>query len=56
MYFKSEIICPIHGSFLQNPADHIKNKYGCRKCADLITKSHRLKYDQKTFIEKVCDQ
>lgn len=31
---KVEIICPIHGQFLQRPDNHIGLKQGCRKCYD----------------------
>jgi len=30
---KIEIICSIHGSFLQTPASHIHQKAGCQQCA-----------------------
>jgi len=29
------IICPIHGEFLQRPCDHINQKQGCPKCANI---------------------
>lgn len=32
-YTPVEIICPIHGSFLQRPDDHIFKKCGCPKCS-----------------------
>lgn len=32
MATKVEIICPIHGIFMQRPSDHLKGK-GCTKCA-----------------------
>jgi hypothetical protein len=28
-----EIVCPTHGSFLQQPNSHINQKQGCKKCA-----------------------
>ena len=31
---KVEIICPIHGSFLQTPSSHLSGR-GCKKCAGL---------------------
>lgn len=30
---KLEIICPEHGSFWQNPNNHVSKKQGCPKCA-----------------------
>ena len=30
---KVKIICPIHGIFLQPPHDHLKSKFGCKKCS-----------------------
>ncbi len=53
---KVEIICPIHGSFLQSPNNHISKGRGCPKCKggvrsnteDFINKSkeiHGNKYD-----------
>ena len=33
-----EIICNLHGSFFQTPADHINSKAGCSKCAKIISK------------------
>ena len=35
---KVEIICPIHGSFLQSPSDHIHSSHGCPVCGG----THRL--------------
>ena len=29
------IFCPVHGTFEQTPADHLKSKYGCAKCSSL---------------------
>lgn len=33
---KVEIICPIHGSFLQTPNSHL-SKCGCKKCSDSLS-------------------
>lgn len=46
---KIEIICPVHGSFFQDPTHHLegKNGKGCSKCAG------NLKYDTISFIKKV---
>lgn len=57
---KIEIVCPIHGSFFQNPYNHLL-KQGCRKCAknplrnleyviDQGTKIHNNKYDYSKSI------
>ena len=29
---KVEIICPVHGSFWQQPAGHVNEKWGCNEC------------------------
>lgn len=36
-----EIVCKIHGSFLQKPSVHLSSKIGCKKCA--ITHSQALR-------------
>lgn len=41
-----EIICPIHGSFMQAPGDHLKG-YGCSKC------SKKYKPSTEEWIDKV---
>ena len=41
---KMEIICPIHGSFWQEPSNHL-NGNGCPKCVKEV-------YDTNSFIEK----
>lgn len=33
MFKKIEIICPIHGSFFQTPANHINHKQNCFRCS-----------------------
>lgn len=35
---KVEIICPIHGSFMQSPGNHINQKQGCPKCHECYSK------------------
>jgi hypothetical protein len=61
---KVEIICPIHGSFLIKPNDHITQKQGCGKCGgtkklslnDFIQKSnnkHNFKYDYSLITEYI---
>lgn len=47
---KVEIICPIHGSFLQQPSMHIVGR-GCPKCGKEKLKTNR-EVATKTFIEK----
>ena len=39
-YTKVEIICPKHGSFFQNPQDHLHSKAGCPICKE--SKGERL--------------
>lgn len=42
---KVEIICPIHGSFMQTPDHHINDKNGCPKCRyDRIKATVRERY------------
>ena len=45
---KVEIVCPIHGNFLQTPEKHIGGR-GCRKCAGNIL------YTRKDFINKAYE-
>jgi hypothetical protein len=33
-YTKVEIVCPKHGSFFQNPGDHLNSKAGCPICKE----------------------
>lgn len=40
---KVEIVCPIHGKFLQRPASHLSSKEGCYTCGkNRAGKSHRM--------------
>lgn len=39
---KVKIICPLHGLFWQNPADHLTG-YGCKKCGYEIVSKENLK-------------
>ena len=32
---KIEIICPLHGAFLQRPSHHLYGKEGCKQCDTL---------------------
>lgn len=55
MNTKVEIICNTHGSFFQNPKDHIHRGHGCPKCGyksgkllskeDVVRKSKEIFYD-----------
>ena len=46
---KVEIICPIHGSFMQNPSHHINQKQGCPECGGTKKKN------TKQFITKAIE-
>lgn len=35
---KIEIVCKIHGSFMQTPEHHIKRSHGCPACSHLLSK------------------
>lgn len=57
-YTKVEIVCPKHGSFFQNPGDHLHSKAGCPICKESkgerlvsnILESHNIKFiPQKSF-------
>lgn len=48
---KIEIICPIHGSWLQKPGDHLNSKAGCKKC--FYEKSGKTEWTTKSLIEKL---
>ena len=39
---KVTIVCPLHGEFLQAPADHLGG-HGCSDCGDIITADNRRK-------------
>ena len=46
-----EIICPIHGSFKQNPAAHLKSPIGCNECVN--EKMRELQaFTKEEFIER----
>jgi len=52
---KVKIICPIHGEFMKEPANHTRsnNKHqGCPKCGNLKSASKR-KISKEEYIEKV---
>jgi hypothetical protein len=38
-----EIICPIHGSFMQRPHDHLSKRAGCPKCKNRMTNEEFIK-------------
>jgi len=46
---KVEIICPIHGSWMQTPSDHFR-RHGCLKC-DIETRKE-LKYSLQELLQK----
>jgi hypothetical protein len=48
---KVEITCPIHGSFLQRPKDHLNKKQGCIHC-QYVKQSNTLRSSKEEFIEK----
>lgn len=45
------IICPEHGEFFQRPLEHIKQKSGCPKCAN-IKRYNKFVGSKETFVEK----
>lgn len=47
---KIEIICPIHGSFLQLATGHMSG-YGCEQCGK-INSASKMKYTNEEFIKK----
>lgn len=47
---KVTIICPAHGAFKQNPANHIRN-VGCPKCGDESTAAKRTRTTQDFVLE-----
>jgi len=67
--YKITILCPVHGNFLQRPADHVKGR-GCPKCGGTAKKTtgqfitgsslvHGKKYDYSKVnyindVSKVC--
>lgn len=46
-----EIICPIHGPFIQNPHNHISQKQGCPICGKKYAKEWR-KCDWESFVDE----
>ena|ERR1035437_8222037 len=48
---KIEILCPLHGVFIQKPHHHIHRKHGCMKCAK-IKMGDFYRKDTEHFIEK----
>src|SRR6478736_4949727 len=51
---KVEIICPIHGSFLQSPSCHLDSLTGCPSCGkEKSSKSGR--HNSETFISKASE-
>jgi hypothetical protein len=37
---KVEIVCPMHGAFLQRPENHVNQKQHCPKCANVCKGKH----------------
>jgi transposase-like protein len=50
---KVEIICKKHGSFFQNPQDHINSKTGCPKCKTSKGENTILKYLEDNKIKYI---
>jgi hypothetical protein len=50
-FHKSEIICNVHGSFYQNPSNHIHNKRGCAQCAIELNLENIKNIESAKFIE-----
>jgi len=48
-----EIICPLHGSFLQKPVEHLTGR-GCRKCA-IQSRTEKNKWTNQEFIKKASE-
>lgn len=51
---KVEITCPIHGSFLQKPHDHISG-CGCPKCKSFRTQEKIYDFLKQTFVEEIWE-
>lgn len=45
------IICPIHGEFLQRPAEHLRGK-GCTKCGQALCGEKQRQKAKETFVER----
>ena len=45
------IICPIHGEFLQAPAEHLRGK-GCVKCGQALCGKKQRQKANETFVER----
>lgn len=48
---KVSIVCPMHGTFLQEPRSHVYLKCGCRQCA-IEERNKRLTSTTETFVGK----
>ena len=46
-----EIICSIHGKFIQRPHNHVNQQQGCPKCG-IISRGNKRSYTTEEFIEK----
>lgn len=49
---KLEIICEIHGSFLQTPDKHINGAHGCKKCGFIETQRKQSEKAKQEFASK----
>ncbi len=45
-----KIVCPVHGPFLQKPANHVRG-VGCSKCSDIVAADKR-RLSTEEFIER----
>lgn len=50
-----EIVCAVHGSFLQKPISH-STGHGCRRCGDEKTRQAKIKKDDWPTIERILTQ
>ena len=50
---KVEIICSIHGSFMQRPSDHVNGHRGCPKCGKIAGNKAKLGKSIKTIKQKL---
>ena len=48
---KVKIICPIHGEFMQRPAEHLRGK-GCLRCGQIITGEKQKEVAAENFVQR----
>lgn len=46
-----KIICPLHGTFLQDPSSHLAG-HGCKKCAEILTANKNRKWTDESCYEE----